>query len=152
MTEATHQIIVGVDGSTASKAALRWAVTEARLRGAAVTVIHAWQLPLASGMYEGMTIPEGAPEELEKAAEETVRDVIAEVVGSDASVPVEVSIRNGHASFVLVEASKNADLLVVGSEGHGAFAGMLLGSVSMHVVHHAVCPVTVVRPGWPADQ
>lgn len=151
MPEATYQIVVGVDGSSASKAALRWAVDEARLRDAAVTAVHAWQLPLAYGMYEGMTIPEGAAGDLEKAAEETVRAVIAEVVGSDVSVPVAVSIRNGPASRVLVDAAAGADLLVVGSEGHGAFAGMLLGSVSMHVVHHAVCPVTIVRPGWPAS-
>lgn len=149
MTEGAHQIIVGVDGSDASKSALRWAVEEARLRGATVVVLHAWRIPIEYGMYEGMVIPKEAPEELEKAAQETVRAAIADVVGSDASVPIVVSVRSGPASKVLVDASEDADLLVVGSEGHGAFAGVLLGSVSMHVVHHARCPVTVVRPGWP---
>lgn len=146
MTKATHQVVVGVDGSAASQAALRWAVDEARLRGASVTVIYAWQLPLEYGMYEGMVIADGAPEELEKAADRFAHDTVAAVVGEDESVPITVSLRHGTPSKVLAEASRDADLIVVGAEGHNAFTGMLLGSVSLHLVHHAACPITIVRP------
>lgn len=148
-TNKQHMIVVGIDGSPASKSALAWAVEEARLHGSTVTVVHAWQFPvMAFGGMGGTVVPILAPHDLEKLAEDTARDAIAEVVGADVSVPVVASVRNGHPASQLVEASKDADLLVVGSEGHGGFAGMLLGSVSMHVVHHAKCPVTVVRPGW----
>lgn len=150
MTDATHQIIVGIDGSSASKAALRWGIGEARLRGSTVTAVHAWQIPLEYGMYEGMVVADGAPEAFEKASEQLAQETVAAVVGSDVTVPVTVELRHGPASKVLVDASRDADLIVVGSEGHGAFTGMLLGSVSLHLLHHAACPVTVVRPDPPA--
>jgi nucleotide-binding universal stress UspA family protein len=148
MTTKQLHIVVGIDGSEASKAALRWAVDEARARDARVTVVHAWRVPVEYGMYEGMSVPESTVEEIEKAAEQTARETVADVLGSDTSVPVTTDVRCGPPSRELVEAAADADLLVVGSEGHGAFAGMLLGSVSLHVLHHAPCAVTVVRPGW----
>ena len=142
-------IVVGIDGSAASKAALSWAVEEARLRGSTVIALHAWQFPVvAFEGYGSAAVPMLTPEDLEKTAEETARNILSEVVGDDVSVPVVARVRRGHPAHQLVQASEEADLLVVGSEGHGAFAGMLLGSVSNHVVHHAKCPVAVVRPGW----
>lgn len=144
-----RRIVVGIDGSMASKAALAWAAEEARLRGCRVVAVHAWQFPaLGFGGYGGTVVPAIAVEDLEKLAHDTARESIAAVIGDDLSVPVEASVRQGGAASVLLEASDGADLLVVGSEGHGAFAGMLLGSVSMHVVHHARCTVVVVRPDW----
>ena len=150
MTETkNHSIVVGIDGSDASKAALAWAVDEARLRGSTVTAVHAWQLPaVAFEGYGTAALPVLEPEDLEKAAEDTARDTVSEVAGTDVSVPIVVSVRRGHPANQLVDASEGAELLVVGSEGHGAFIGMLLGSVTTHVVHHAQCPVVVVRPGW----
>lgn len=151
MTEnsAHHSIVVGIDGSEPSKAALRWAVDEARQRGATVTALHVWQFPvIAFHSYGGTAVPMVTTEDLEKIAQQTVEGVVAEVVGDDLTVPVVTSIRNGHAASQLAEAGDDADLLVVGSEGHGGFSGMLLGSVSLQVVHHARCPVVVVRPGW----
>src|SRR4051812_36699210 len=151
MTETSRQqtIVVGVDGSAASKAALRWAVEEARLRGATVDAVHAWQfVQVGLTDYGGTGVPMVTSVDLEKLAETTLQEAVADVVGDDLSVPVRTSTRRGHAATQLVEASADADLVVVGSVGHGAFAGMLLVSVSMHVVHHATCPVAVVRPDW----
>lgn len=151
-TSTQHTIVVGIDGSAASKAALAWAVDEARRRSASVTAVHAWQFPaIGFAGYGGTMVPLVTMEDIEKLAHDSARDTIAEVVGTDVSVPVLTSILHGHPATVLVEAAKDADLLVVGSEGHGAFAGMLLGSVSTHVVHHAPCPVVVVRPDWKRD-
>jgi nucleotide-binding universal stress UspA family protein len=148
-TSTQQTIVVGVDGSEASKSALTWAIEEARLRGATVLAVNAWQFPLvAFGDYGGTGVPMLTSVDLEKLAESTVRDAVADVVGDDVSVPVTTSVRNGHPARELVDASTGADLLVVGSIGHGGFAGMLLGSVSAHVVHHATCPVAIVRPGW----
>ena len=148
-TSANHTIVVGVDGSEASKSALTWAIEEARMRGCGVLAVHAWQFPLvAFGDYGGTGVPMLTPVDLEKLAETTISETVAEIVGDDVSVPVETSIRNGHPARELVEASKGADLLVVGSLGHGGFTGMLLGSVSGQIVHHATCPVVIIRPGW----
>jgi nucleotide-binding universal stress UspA family protein len=149
---AHREIVVGVDGSSASKAALAWAVEEARFRGCGVVALHAWQFPvLGFGGYGGTVVPLLTPEDLEKVAFDTVTAAVDEVVGDDLSVPVEVRVLQGHPAGVLLEAGKTADLLVLGSEGHGAFTGMLLGSVSMQVVHHAPCAVTIVRPDWKAS-
>lgn len=146
-----QEIVVGIDGSPASKAALAWAVEEARLRGCGVVAVHAWQFPvLGFGGYGGTVVPLLTPEDLEKLANDTAHETVEAVVGDDLSVPVVVRVEQGHPAGVLLEAGKTADLLVLGSEGHGAFTGMLLGSVSMQVVHHATCTVTVVRPDWKA--
>ena len=150
-TGATYELVVGIDGSAASKAALAWAVEEARLRGCGVVALHAWQFPvLGFGGYAGTVVPLVTPEDLEKLANDTARETVEDVVGADLSVPVEVRVVQGHPAGVLLDAGSTADLLVLGSEGHGAFTGMLLGSVSMQVVHHAPCAVTIVRPDWKA--
>jgi len=140
------RIVVGVDGSTPSKAALAWALEEARLRDASVQVVHAWQFP-AVGLttFGAAALPVIAPEDLEHAAEETVQQMLAAVADRAKAVEVTSSVERGHPAEALVAAAKGADLLVVGSRGHGGFTGMLLGSVSSHVVHHATCPVVVVR-------
>lgn len=146
---AGHRIVVGIDGSSASKAALAWSIEEARLRGCGVVAVHAWQFPgVGLAGYGGVAIPLLTPEDLEKLAHDIAHAAVDEVVGDDVSVPVTIDVRQGHPASVLLEAGKAADLLVLGSEGHGAFTGMLLGSVSMQVVHHATCTVTIVRPGW----
>jgi nucleotide-binding universal stress UspA family protein len=134
-------IVVGVDGSEESKAALRWAVEEARLRHASVRAIYALSLRYAGG--SGYLFPEGTVGELERSGEEMLDAVIAEV--GTVGVDVECAAVEGGPSHVLVEAAQGADLLVVGSRGHGGFAGLLLGSVSQQCAHHASCPLVIVR-------
>jgi nucleotide-binding universal stress UspA family protein len=134
------RIVVGVDGSDCSVEALRWAIEEGRLRDATVEALHAWQIP-AVGL-PGVSPP--YPEN-EFLAYETwvLEDAITAVGGIDGSV--ERRVVKGHAANELVEASRRADLVVVGSHGHGGLAGTLLGSVSQRVVMHADCPVVVIR-------
>jgi len=141
------RIVVGVDGSDGSIDALRWAVEEARLRGATVEAVHSWHYPYAAyteitGMAAGVI----SREDLEAVAQEVLKRSL-DRVGADASAGVEIRpvLVQGPAAATLLEQAAGADLLVVGSRGHGGFTGLLLGSVSQHVVHHAPCPTVVVR-------
>ena len=140
------RIVVGIDGSSASKAGLRWALDEARLRGADVHLVHGWHFPaVAVSSYGAAALPVIAPEDLEKVAEEVLKDAVTEAASEAANVEVTASTVRGHPAQVLLAAAKGAALLVVGSRGLGGFAGMLLGSVSSQVIHHATCPVVVIR-------
>ncbi|MGH9093209.1 MAG: universal stress protein [Acidimicrobiales bacterium] len=142
------RIVVGVDGSEPSRAALEWALAEAALRGAALEVVCAYRLPsgwLGMGEAMGATMPVSITEsDVETYARDTLDRMLAAV---DGGTPVEVVRRAvpGHAAQALVEAADGADLLVVGSRGHGDVGSLLLGSTGMHCVHHAGCPVVVVR-------
>ena len=134
-------IVVGVDGSPGSIDALRWAVRQARATGAEVLAVTAWEIPATFGYAPSLDDVDWAAE-----ARKTVDTALGEVVEGGHSVAMTSRVARGHAGTVLVEASRDADLLVVGSRGHGTAVGMLLGSVSEHCVHHAECPVVVVRP------
>jgi nucleotide-binding universal stress UspA family protein len=139
-----RRIVVGVDGSEPSKHALRWAVRQAELTGASVDAINAWDVPLYAGVapiFETGT--EG--EVLAKAGERVLTETLAEVAGERPSVAVHPRVVEGHPAVALLRAAEGADLLVVGCRGHGAFVSALLGSVSQYCVHHAPCPVVVVR-------
>jgi nucleotide-binding universal stress UspA family protein len=141
------KIVAGIDGSDASKDALRWAVDEAKLRGADVIAVHAWQVPPpvpSLGPAPGVEVVEIIPQ-LEEAAETLVQSVVAEVVGDGSDVKVEAVATEGPAGNVLIEAAKGAEMLVVGSRGHGGFVALLLGSVSQQVAAHAQCPVLIHR-------
>ena len=144
MTE--QRIVVGIDGSEPSKEALRWALHEAGLRNASLEVVHAWQYP-AVGMtaFGGTAMPLITPDDLEKAADQVARETVNDVVSEEAQPRITTIVRMGHPAAVLVDVAQDADLLVVGSRGHGGFGGMLMGSVSSNVVHHASCPVAVIR-------
>jgi nucleotide-binding universal stress UspA family protein len=133
-------IVAGVDGSEPSKAALRWALRQGELTGARVEVVTAWHIPLTFGWA-----PMPGSLDIEGAAEQMLRDVLAEVVGSGAGVEVRSRVVEGNAAGVLIDASKGADLLVLGNRGYGGFTEALLGSVSQHCVHHATCPVVIIR-------
>jgi nucleotide-binding universal stress UspA family protein len=136
-------IVVGVDGSEESKEALRWALEEARLRDATLRAVYAWHNPYL--LAPGFGPPEDfRPDALREQAAETLDAVIKEVVGTS-DVNVDTVVVEGPAGSVLVEAAEGAELLVVGSRGHGGFVGLLLGSVSQQCVTHAPCPVLVVR-------
>jgi nucleotide-binding universal stress UspA family protein len=136
-------IVVGVDGSDSSQAALRFALSEARLRGAGVRAVAVWHLPVAA--YGGAFVPPdpGLASELEPAARTTLERALADA-GDHADVEVEPVVREGAPARVLLEEASEADLLVVGSRGLGGFRGLLLGSVSQQCSHHAPCPVVIV--------
>jgi nucleotide-binding universal stress UspA family protein len=134
-------IVVGVDGSEQSKAALRWAVEEARLRGVSVRAVYAWSLPPMAAGAGVVMVP--ALEDLRRNGEELLDTAISETPTE--GVQVERASIQGSPARVLVEAAKDADMLVVGSRGHGGFVGLLLGSVGQQCAHHAGCPVVVVR-------
>lgn len=140
-------IVVGVDASEPSKSALRWAFRQAEMTGAPLRVVMSWDLPATA--YWAV-IPEGLNFEADtrKVLDETVN----EVLGPDPGVDVTAVVTEGRPAAALIDESKGASLLVVGSRGHGAFAGMLLGSVSEHCVSHAHCPVVVVREPVPAPR
>lgn len=135
------RIVVGVDGSDSSLKALDWALDEARLRTGQVHILTAWHYPVI-----GDAAGRGEDREAFGNAARTIHDAAVKKA-SEAGVPVTGDVVEGHPADVLVKAAAGADLLVVGSRGHGGFAGMLLGSVSSHAVQHASCPVLVVRAG-----
>ncbi|MFH8387764.1 universal stress protein [Kitasatospora sp. NPDC018058] len=144
MSEKTgpeQRIVVGVDGSPASVDALRWAVGQARMQGAVVEALIAWQHPVATGW----TVPIEAYEDLPGIARKVLDDSVREVTGSGAPAGIRTRVQEGGAAACLLDAAGGAELLVVGSRGHGGFTGALLGSVGQHCVQHAPCPVVVVR-------
>lgn len=143
------RIVVGVDGSEQSEAALRWAVDAARLRGATVEAVHAYEpmpmvgygfapAPVATDMVEEMA--QTARQDAKRLVDEAIRRVEAGDVMVEAVAVEEVG-----AARALVERSRDADLLVVGSRGRGGFQELLLGSVSHQAANHAACPVVIVR-------
>jgi hydrogenase maturation protease len=143
MTGQERRIVVGVDGSGSSKAALRWAIRQAKLTGSSVEAVTAWHYPTAYGLPPGS---EGTLD-FEANAKSTLVEALAEVSGFEPDVPVRPLVTCGVTAEVLLHAAKGADLLVVGSRGYGAFASALLGSVSMYCVLHAHGPVLVLRDG-----
>ena len=145
MTEI-KRIVVGVDGSDRSRAALLWAYNEAAHHEAAITVVSTWHPPaLPMTPPYGSLPPEGYVTQPEKAALDMLERFVVELDARTPPVDVRTSVEKGNPAEVLIERSKEADLMVVGSRGHGGFKGMLLGSVSQHLVAHSECPVVVVR-------
>jgi nucleotide-binding universal stress UspA family protein len=142
-----NTIVVGVDYSDGAKAALRFALEEAKLRGARLRAVHAWQYAyIGAPGLEGAYPAIGAdPNELRNAAATALDTVLREAMPDTGGVEVERRVVEGRPAAVLVEESRDADLLVVGSRGHGGFAGLLLGSVSQQCAQHAACPVVIVR-------
>ena len=138
----SKRIVVGVDGSPSSVHALEWAISQAELAGDVIDAVYAWHFPNEYGMPVGDLPDFGAlgAEILDKAIAQA-RNI--------APAPVEIRphVVEGNPAQALLDLAKEADLLVVGSRGHGGFTGALLGSVSQHVVHHAPGPVVVVRGG-----
>jgi nucleotide-binding universal stress UspA family protein len=139
------RIVAGVDGSLSSMSALRWAIRQAGLTGAAVDAVIAWHYPVAVGGYGWAPTGMEGGFDFKENAEKTLADAISSVVDPCSNVGLRARVVEGNPAQVLLDASDDADLLVVGSRGHGGFTEALLGSVSQHCVHHAHCPVTVVR-------
>jgi nucleotide-binding universal stress UspA family protein len=133
-----YRILVGVDGSEHSKAALRWALAEAQQRSGEVTALLSWQVPFLS-------FPGGFDrDEMEKAAKEFLLGIVSEIAPSPA-VPVTSIVAEGEPTESLTVAAQDADLLVVGTRGRTRFAGLLLGAVSQGVAATAPCPVVLVK-------
>ena len=135
------RIVVGVDGSESSMAALCWAIRQARLTGSSVDAVTAWQVPSSYGLAP---IADGGMD-FAGEAKKILAEALDEVSGADSDVVIRPSVAEGHPADVLVRTARGADLLVIGSRGHGGFTAALLGSVSHYCVHHASCPVLVIR-------
>jgi nucleotide-binding universal stress UspA family protein len=135
-----QRIVVGVDGSVPSKAALAWAISQAKLTGAVVEAVTAWEFPATYGYMAPMT-----DVSWEDLAVQVSDDALAGASPTAGQVKITRKVSEGNAARVLLEEAAGASLLVVGSRGHGGFAEALLGSVGQHCVHHATCPVVVIR-------
>jgi nucleotide-binding universal stress UspA family protein len=139
------RIVVGVDGSPASRTALEWAGDEAVRHGSELVVLTDW-LPVPPPLAgTSSTLPTHGLTDAGETAKELLMAAVRDVLGEDPPVLVQPQVKEGSAAKLLIDFSEDADLLVVGSSGHGGFAGMLLGSVSQHVTAHAKCTVVVVR-------
>jgi nucleotide-binding universal stress UspA family protein len=135
------KIVVGVDGSPSSQQALRWAARQARLTGEEVHAVSVWDYPAGVGWGAVVLEEIDWPGNTRKALD----DAITASLDPDDADRVQRSVVRGYAARVLLDAAADVDLLVVGSRGRGGMVGMLLGSVSQHVVTNARCPVVVVR-------
>ena len=137
-------VLVGVDGSPESGAALEYAVAEANRRGARLRVVSTY-FPEYSvhGRTQPLTASETA---IEVDVEAQTRRMVEEALAGDAAPSVEIVVAAGPPANVLIDSSGEVDVLVLGHRGRGGFASMLLGSVSLQCVLHAHCPVIVVRP------
>jgi nucleotide-binding universal stress UspA family protein len=146
-------IVVGLDGSDTSHAALHWAVEEAGLRGTRLVAVHAWSFipPQPMGDPGLLAMPAGDLAGQLTAEQDAANDVLSSAVeslGSKPGLEIEQRTVEGDPGEALVAESKQADLVVVGTHGRSGLTAALLGSVSRHVVAHAACPVVVVKvPG-----
>ena len=143
------RVVAGVDGSVESLAALRWAIRQAELTGGMVDAVIAWEVPVAATGYGWAPLTTTEYAECVEIATKAVQEAISEVTGPSGNPRVHPVVEQGRPARVLLDASADADLLVVGRRGHGLFADMLLGSISQHCFQHAKCPVVVMR-GEPA--
>lgn len=139
-------VVVGVDGSEGSKIALRWAVEEARVRGARLRAVMAWSyLDQPAGEFD----PGFGKDKVVARLREVVDEVVGELGPEAEGVEIDQVAVCDLPARALLDAADGAAMLVVGSRGMGGFKGLLLGSVSQQLTHHAQCPVTIVRS--PAD-
>lgn len=139
-------VVAGVDGSESSITALRQAADEACLRDAVLHVLRAWTMRTVPRPADCPAGRVPSILEYEQEALRRTRELVAAELGDSPPCPVEVHVVHASSAQALVDASKQADLLVVGHRGRGGFGGLLLGSVAEQCVRHAHCPVLVVRP------
>lgn len=134
------RVVVGVDGSESSIEALRWAQQFAPGMGAVIETVTAWHYPVNTGMAPAPVGWDPATD-----AAQLLAIALSTAFGQQRPPGLRTTVCEGHPARILLEASFDAQLLVVGSRGHGGFAGLLLGSVSGHCAEHASCPVLVVH-------
>ncbi|MBF6558259.1 MAG: universal stress protein [Acidimicrobiales bacterium] len=139
--EFRHRIVVGVDGSPSSEAAAEWAARQAEMTGVPLDAVTTWEWPTTYGVT-GPAIPEYDPA---ADARKILDGAVRAIQSSHAHIVLRSIVVEGHPARTLVEESRGADLLVVGSRGHGELSGILLGSVSEYCVTNADCPVLVFR-------
>jgi nucleotide-binding universal stress UspA family protein len=139
------RIVAGVDGSDSSLSALRWAIRQAGLTGATVEAVAAWHYPVASGGYGWAPVSTDQAFNFKEITEKVLADAISSTLDPGSEVRLRAQVIEGNPAQVLLDAAAGADLLVLGSRGHGGFTEALLGSVSQHCVHHAPCPVVIIR-------
>jgi nucleotide-binding universal stress UspA family protein len=137
-------IVVGVDGSAHSVAALRYALREAKAHDCVVRAVAAWHVPSLAYSGAGLAPTSNLADSYRAAAEARLDETLAAVAGEVDGVTVQRLVREGDPGHVLVAESEHAQLLVVGSRGHGNIGGLLLGSVGHHCCQHAHCPVVVI--------
>lgn len=135
------RIVVGIDGSPPSLAALSWAARQAELTGARLEVLMCWEWPSSYGWAAPV------PDDFDPEGDirRTLENALTPLRTAHPGIALDGRVVEGHPAPILVEASKGADLLVVGNRGHGGFVGMVIGSVSEHCALHAHCPVLVYR-------
>jgi len=143
VAEPDGPIVVGIDGSPSSRRALAWALHEARARGSRVVALNAWHVSSAGDMYGSAYL---GLDSLRDGAEQLLDRELAQADTSGLVSPPERRLEERHAAGALVDASATASMVVVGSRGHRPLTGLLLGSVSDQVAHHAHCAVVVVPP------
>ena len=139
-----NKIIVGVDGSKESQRALAWACEQAR-PGILVIALSAWSVPPAPASPPFGGFPWGTTVDMGDATRAMLNDVVTEVQADFPDVEIAQYVVAGNAAHELIKLSETADVVVVGAKGHGGFTGMLVGSVSQHVLAHSSCTVVVVR-------
>ncbi|MDA8331210.1 MAG: universal stress protein [Candidatus Dormibacteraeota bacterium] len=135
------RIVVGVDGSQHSLAALRWACAEAKLRQASLELVAAWNIPAAALEAASAEVVDA----MESSAAQALAAAHAVVAECGPSLEVTEGVYDGQPARILVERAKGAELLVVGSRGLGDFKALLLGSVSQECSHHSPVPIVIVR-------
>ncbi|MGE0878217.1 MAG: universal stress protein, partial [Acidimicrobiia bacterium] len=140
----SEHIVVGIDGSESSTAALQWALDEAQVRSATVKAVRVWRMPYV-GDFAGPAVAAVDPNELADANRELLDSVVDAALATRSDITVERVVRDGNPAAELADEAADADLLVVGSRGRGGFAELMLGSVSHQVAAHAPCPVAIVR-------
>jgi len=141
--ESGQVVVVGVDGSDPSVAALSWASRYGAATGATVRAVRVWHYPTSAGLPPGKT-----PQPVEGEVEGWIRDELSDAVAKaslDPSAQVETKIVYGHPAEALIDESRGQSLLVVGHRGHGGFAEVVTGSIAIHCVNHATVPVVVIR-------
>jgi nucleotide-binding universal stress UspA family protein len=138
-------IVVGVDGSEPSAAALRYALRQAKLEGANLRAVTAWHVPAVSYGGPGTAPLINLREAFEEDANAISRDALGAVRDDVDGLQIDAVVREGHPVQVLLDEARSADLLVVGSRGLGGFSELLLGSVSHECAQHATCPVVIVH-------
>ena len=136
------RIVVGIDGSESALAALRWAIGEARLRGATIDAIDAWNYPYV--VVPGATVPLHPRADQAVDVEEELETALAAVASEADGVTINPVVTEGVPAAVLCEAAEGADMLVIGRGRHHALRKRVLGSVGTEVLQHAPCPVVVV--------
>jgi len=138
-TDPRPRIVVGVDGSDPSKLALRWAARMAAAEDARIDAVMAWQVPTLAYRSIGPII------DMQDATEKALMHAVDDVIGERRPNDMQLRALQGGAASVILDASRDALMVVVGSRGRGGFAGLLLGSVSAKIAEHAECPVLIVR-------